>query len=198
MDRRIGALVAALILAVPTAGLADHESMPVWPPLFNVQPVTVVGTGNTVCGPQSVSGTPATLEEDLRTGRMTGTVAASSVVACNTSVPVRVVMSVAIYHDKASGHLDPSTLPSTDVRILEMRTINSCEQVITAPTTMACSTPIVGFDLAPGSRYVAVSAATYELRDPLGGAWFVIVPPACRAMNVRSKAYCLVAADFRA
>lgn len=197
--RRWVCILVGLSLAIPAGPVrADHETLPAWTPIAAFQPLGLIGTGNTFCGAHFVQAPPQTVTVDLRDGRTTGTVAASGGTLCITSVPVLITMAVAIYEDIGTGRLDASTIGRKSVSSLRLRTINTCIGTLKTNASLGCSTASITFSLKPGSRYVATTTTTYELKDPRGGVWLLVPLPHCKEGLMRTKATCFLAADFRA
>lgn len=198
--RRWVSILACASLAVLAAGSAraDHETLPAWTPLAAVQPLGLAGTGNTACGLHALQAAPQTVTVDLRDGRTKGTVAASATTTCLTTVPVLITMSLAIYEDIGIGPLDGKTIGAKSLASLRLLISNTCIATLRANGSLGCSTASIGFSLKPGSRYVATSTTTYELKDPRGGVWLFVPPPHCKEGSTRAKATCSLAADFRA
>lgn len=198
--KRLLSIVAGLALAILAGGFAraDHDTLPAWTPVAAIQPLPLVGTGNTACGLHSLHAPPQTVTIDLRDGRTNGTVAASTATTCVTTVPVLITMVVAIYEDIGIGPLDAKTIGAKSVATLRLRTSNTCITTIRVNGSLGCSTPPITFSLKPGSRYVATSTTTYEIKDPRGGVWLAVPPPHCMEGSTRAKATCSLAADFRA
>lgn len=197
--RRWVCILVGLSLAIPAGSArADHETLPAWTPMAALQPLSLIGTGPTTCGPHFLQAPPQTVTVDLRDGRTNGTVAASAATACITTVPVLITIVIAIYEDTGTGRLDASTLGRKSVSSLRLRTINTCIGTLRTNGSLGCSTASVAFSLKPGSRYVATSTTTYELKDPRIGVWLLVPPPHCKEGATRAKATCSLAADFRA
>lgn len=197
--KRWVSILAGLMLAIAGGpARADHDTLPVWTPVAAIQPQGLIGTGNTYCGFHAIQAPPATITMDLRDGRTSGTVSASASTACVTTIPVLITIVVAIYEDIGTGRLDAATIGAKSLVTLRLRISNTCSGTLKSTVSIGCSTPLIGFTLKPGSRYVATATTTYELKDPRGGAWLVVPPPHCREGATRAKATCWLAADFRA